>query len=75
VHGQEMPPAAMQELIGSLGRIPRQRSTLYGPSPLRIVAAAPTAPALACQVRPVALPVSMRADPPMAELAHLDFNH
>jgi FO synthase len=29
-HGQEMPPAAMQDLIRSLGRIPRQRTTLYG---------------------------------------------
>jgi FO synthase len=29
-HGQEMPPAAMQALIRSLGRTPRQRTTLYG---------------------------------------------
>jgi FO synthase len=29
-HGQEMPPAAMQEIIRSLGRVPRQRTTLYG---------------------------------------------
>ncbi|WRO67436.1 5-amino-6-(D-ribitylamino)uracil--L-tyrosine 4-hydroxyphenyl transferase CofH [Tsuneonella sp. CC-YZS046] len=29
-HGQEMPPAAMQEIIRSLGREPRQRTTLYG---------------------------------------------
>ena len=29
-HGQEMPPAAMQEIIRSLGREPGQRTTLYG---------------------------------------------
>jgi FO synthase len=28
-HGQEMPPQAMEDLILSLGRIPRQRTTLY----------------------------------------------
>jgi FO synthase len=30
VHGQEMPPESMEELIRSLGRVPRQRTTLYG---------------------------------------------
>ena len=29
-HGQEMPPAAMEALIRSIGRNPRQRTTLYG---------------------------------------------
>ncbi|WP_313801899.1 5-amino-6-(D-ribitylamino)uracil--L-tyrosine 4-hydroxyphenyl transferase CofH [Sphingobium sp.] len=29
-HGQEMPPPAMEGLIRSLGRTPRQRSTAYG---------------------------------------------
>ena len=28
-HGQEMPPAAMEEAIRSVGRTPRQRTTLY----------------------------------------------
>ena len=28
-HGQEMPPASMEEAIRSLGRTPRQRTTLY----------------------------------------------
>jgi FO synthase len=28
--GQEMPPEAMEELIRSLGRTPRLRTTLYG---------------------------------------------
>jgi len=30
MHGEEMPPEAMEELIESLGRRPRQRTTLYG---------------------------------------------
>ena len=29
-HGQEMPPERMEEAIHSLGRTPRQRTTLYG---------------------------------------------
>ncbi|PKP98237.1 MAG: 7,8-didemethyl-8-hydroxy-5-deazariboflavin synthase [Alphaproteobacteria bacterium HGW-Alphaproteobacteria-13] len=29
-HGQEMPPEAMEALIRSIGRTPRQRSTIYG---------------------------------------------
>jgi FO synthase len=29
-HGQELPPEAMEELIRSIGRNPRQRTTLYG---------------------------------------------
>ena len=29
-HGQETPPAKMIELIRTAGRIPKQRSTLYG---------------------------------------------
>jgi FO synthase len=30
-HGQEMTPASMEAMICSLGRTPRQRTTLYGP--------------------------------------------
>ncbi len=33
VHGQEMPPEAMEELIRGIGRTPRQRTTLYGDAP------------------------------------------
>src|SRR5437763_11734811 len=33
VHGQEMPPEAMEVLIRSLGREPRQRTTLYVDAP------------------------------------------
>jgi FO synthase len=42
-HGQEMPPAAMQSLISSLGRQPAQRSTLYHEVPLQVRKAAETA--------------------------------
>ena len=33
VHGQEMPPESMEALIRSLGRKPRQRTTLYANAP------------------------------------------
>ena len=33
-HGQEMAPASMNELICAIGRVPKQRSTLYGDVPL-----------------------------------------
>jgi len=32
-HGQEMPPERMEALIRSCGRVPRQRTTLYGSPP------------------------------------------
>jgi FO synthase len=40
VHGQEMPPEAMEELIRRLGRTPRQRTTLYAEAPAARRAAA-----------------------------------
>jgi FO synthase len=33
VHGEEMPPAAMEALIRNIGRTPRQRTTLYAAAP------------------------------------------
>jgi FO synthase len=33
VHGQEMPPEAMEATIRALGREPRQRTTLYADAP------------------------------------------
>jgi FO synthase len=39
VHGQEMPPEGMEALIRSLGREPRQRTTLYGDAPVERKAA------------------------------------
>ncbi|HEX2234789.1 MAG TPA: 5-amino-6-(D-ribitylamino)uracil--L-tyrosine 4-hydroxyphenyl transferase CofH [Actinomycetota bacterium] len=32
-HGQELPPEAMEALIGSIGRVPRRRTTLYSSVP------------------------------------------
>ncbi|HEU5018295.1 MAG TPA: 5-amino-6-(D-ribitylamino)uracil--L-tyrosine 4-hydroxyphenyl transferase CofH [Pseudolabrys sp.] len=47
-HGQEMPPEAMDRLIALAGRIPEQRTTLYGPVSLErknaSYGAAPLAP-------------------------------
>jgi len=47
-HGQELPPARMEQIIRAAGRLPRQRTTLYGPVPAeRVFAsfeAAPMAP-------------------------------
>jgi FO synthase len=44
-HGQEMPPERMEELIRSLGRTPRQRTTVYGdPNPERTAASFGAAP-------------------------------
>ena len=43
--GQEFPPRDMQDLIGGLGRVPYQRTTLYGRAPAgRIAAATDAAP-------------------------------
>jgi FO synthase len=46
-YGQEMPPERMEELIRSAGRIPRQRTTLYGDPPEERVRASFGAPPLA----------------------------
>jgi FO synthase len=52
--GQELPPEALEELIRSAGRVPRQRTTLYGDPPADRVRASFGAPPLA---EPVSLPV------------------
>jgi FO synthase len=47
-HGQELAPAEMEDLIGSIDRVPRQRLTTYEPAPeerrAASLAAAPLAP-------------------------------
>lgn len=45
--GQEMPPERMEQLIRSAGRVPRQRTTLYGDAPEERVRASFGAAALA----------------------------
>jgi FO synthase len=64
-HGQEFPPEAMETLIGSIGRIPLQRTTLYSPTPQERRVASFDAPELApvVQTPPVRhpVPLSLRA--------------
>jgi FO synthase len=44
-YGQEMPPERMEAMIRAAGRIPRQRTTLYGdPDPERVAASFAAAP-------------------------------
>jgi len=45
--GQELPPERMEELIRSAGRLPRQRTTLYGDPPEERIRASFGAPQLA----------------------------
>ena len=49
-HGQEMPPPAMERLIRSIGRVPRQRTTTYGEAARERAAAAAAPPPLAATV-------------------------
>jgi len=51
-HGQELPPEAMEELIRSAGRVPRQRTTLYGVPPAERTRASYGAEPLAEPVNP-----------------------
>jgi FO synthase len=68
IHGQEMTPAAMEEIIASLGRAPRQRTTTYVQA---------TAERIAASFRPQRSPDDETAAPsgqtaaPIAELAGL----
>jgi FO synthase len=58
MHGQEMRPEAMEQLIRSIGREPWQRTTLYHAAPAARVAASFGAPPLAT---PVDTPVQRHA--------------
>jgi FO synthase len=51
-HGQELPPEAMEQLIRSAGRVPRQRTTLYGVPPAERTRASYGAEPLAEPVNP-----------------------
>ena len=63
VHGQEMPPAAMEELIRGLGRTPRLRTTLYADASAERRAAAFAAPPLAEPVNTPARRYERRTEP------------
>ncbi|MGE5689496.1 MAG: 5-amino-6-(D-ribitylamino)uracil--L-tyrosine 4-hydroxyphenyl transferase CofH [Pseudomonadota bacterium] len=60
-HGQEMPPERMEALIRSAGRVPRQRTTLYGPPPEERVHASFGAAPLAEAVNPPVRDAGLRA--------------
>jgi len=46
IHGQEFTPAKMEDLITSLGKSPKQRTTLYAPAPSERQRVSKSAPAL-----------------------------
>jgi FO synthase len=54
VHGEELPPAEMEALISSIGRIPAQRTTLYGDVAAERRAASFAAAPLAAAILPPA---------------------
>jgi FO synthase len=62
-HGQEMPPERMEALIRSAGRVPRQRTTLYGVPPESRVRASFGAAPLAEPVNPPVRDAGLRAPP------------
>ena len=62
-HGQEMPPERMEALIRSAGRVPRQRTTLYGEPPEERVRASFGAPPLAEPLNPPVQDAGLVAPP------------
>ncbi len=61
--GQEMPPERMEELIRSAGRVPRQRTTLYGDAPEERVRASFDAAPLAEPLNPPVKDAGLVAPP------------
>jgi FO synthase len=62
-YGQEMPPERMEELIRSAGRVPRQRTTLYGEPPEERVRASFGASPLAEPLNPPVKDAGLVAPP------------
>jgi len=62
-YGQEMPPERMEALIRSAGRVPRQRTTLYGEPPAERVRASFGAPELAEPLNPPVKDAGLVAPP------------
>ena len=62
-HGQELPPERMEELIRSAGRVPRQRTTLYGDPAEERVRASFDAPPLAEPLNPSVQEAGLVAPP------------
>ena len=61
--GQEFPPEQMEELIRSAGRVPRQRTTLYGDPPVERVRASFGAEPLAEPINPPVKDAGLVAPP------------
>ena len=72
--GQELPPQAMHELIGELGRVPYQRTTLYGEAPAERVSASFRAP-LEPVVNRAPRTVAFRARPGALRIAPVAADH
>jgi FO synthase len=62
-HGQELGPEAMERLIRASGRVPRQRTTLYGDVPAERRAASLGAPPLAEPLNPPVQDAGLKAPP------------
>jgi FO synthase len=62
-HGQELGPEAMEALIRAAGRVPRQRTTLYGAVPAERRAASLGAPPLAEPLNPPVRDAGLKAPP------------
>ena len=62
-HGQEMAPEAMERLIRANGRVPRQRTTLYGDAPEERRAASFGAAPLAEPLNPPVREAGLKAPP------------
>jgi FO synthase len=76
-HGQELPPERMEEAIVALGRIPRQRTTLYGDVPEARRAASFGAAPLAEPLNPSVNDAGLKAPPRLVRpgLAELAAQH
>jgi FO synthase len=62
-HGQEMPPEAMEMAIRGIGRVPQQRTTLYGAAPAARRAASFGATPLTEPLNPSVNDAGLRAPP------------
>jgi FO synthase len=62
-HGQELPPEAMEAAIRAIGRVPKQRTTLYGEPPAERVEASFGAPPLAEPLNPPASEAGLKPLP------------
>jgi FO synthase len=76
-HGQELPPERMEDAILALGRIPRQRTTLYRDAPEHRRAASFGAPPLAEAFNPSVNEAGLKAPPRLVRpgLSELALQH